>query len=106
MGRIRANRLLLFSEKIDANEAKVLGLVTEVVPHAQFQSFCDKQLKKASQLAPGALLKIKSQIMDGEYRKALRNTHKEEAIALEQKYRTSEMFEFMINAIKQRKAKL
>ncbi|CAD5215460.1 unnamed protein product [Bursaphelenchus okinawaensis] len=106
MGRIRANRLLLFSEKIDANEAMKLGMVTEVVPHQHFKEQCTKVLEKLKKLAPGSLLKIKSQIMAGDYRKRLRNAHKDEAIALEQKYRTTEMFEFMVDAIKRRKSKM
>jgi peroxisomal 3,2-trans-enoyl-CoA isomerase len=52
LGRIPASRLLLFSEKIDANEAKQLGLVSHVVPHANFEQTGKQFLERLKTLAP------------------------------------------------------
>lgn len=51
-GRINASRLLLFSEKVSANEAKQIGIVSHVVPHENFYQHCQQHLNRLKSLAP------------------------------------------------------
>lgn len=50
MGSLKASELLLFGKKVSANEAKDLGLVTDVFPAAELQSLIWPKLKEISEL--------------------------------------------------------
>ncbi|CAD5207722.1 unnamed protein product [Bursaphelenchus xylophilus] len=105
MGRIKAAKHLIFSEKLSAKEAHEAGLISHVYPEANFKEECEKYLKYLTTLAPGSVLAVK-ELMVRDLRPQWRNTHVEEVKALIQRAKDPEMAEFMAKSIQKRKAKI
>ncbi|KAI6176658.1 Crotonase domain containing protein [Aphelenchoides bicaudatus] len=94
-GRLAASRLLLFSEKLTAEQAHQIGLVSHVVPHANFEQSCKKQLDYLGTLAPQSMLQCKARMINESVRKELWHSHVEEKILLGKRWESDEVFEFM-----------
>lgn len=59
VGVARARELLLFASRIDAHQARALGLVSEVVPAGEALEVAHRKATGAAELAPGVVARTK-----------------------------------------------
>lgn len=72
MGPSKASEMLLFGKKLTAEEALERNLVSQVVPHTQFQQELESKIRQLSQLPPESLRLNK---------KIIRDAHKERLLS-------------------------
>jgi len=66
MGYTRAKDLLIGGKKLNSNEALQCGLVTEVIPKAQFDEVLEKKVRYLASLLPESVMMSKKLIVDEE----------------------------------------
>jgi len=99
-GRLNASRLLLFSEKVNAQEAKQIGLISHVYPHETFKQSCQQHLDRLKSLAPESMLQCKARMVNEAVKKELWLSHIEEKKLLAKRWQSNELFEFMSRKFK------
>uniref|UniRef100_A0A915DZ17 Enoyl-CoA hydratase n=1 Tax=Ditylenchus dipsaci TaxID=166011 RepID=A0A915DZ17_9BILA len=86
MGHSKAAQMLLFSEKMSANEAKQAGLVNIVIPRQLFKAESEKILQKYAQLMPQSLLKAKQLMRTQQQRHLLHSANQQEIEAIQHQW--------------------
>jgi len=104
MGQSRANDMLLYGRKINAQQALQWGLVTEVFPDAQFQTEVKKRIEEYAQLPKNALKKSKELIRSVD-KEVMHKVNKEECDLLEKLWVSPECAQAIMEFF-QKKSKL
>ncbi|XP_780031.1 enoyl-CoA delta isomerase 2, mitochondrial [Strongylocentrotus purpuratus] len=96
MGTAQANECLLFGKKLTAQEAFDRGLVTEVIPDAQFRETVDKKVKEYAQLPRNALRLAKNLIRETE-KERLHKVNRAECDLLVDRWTSDECTQAIMN---------
>ncbi len=89
MGILKANEILLFNRKLSAQEACDRGLVTEVIPEAQFSEKAWQRVETVSKL-PKESLRESRRIMRDSDKETLRQINKRECDVLVGRWTSAE----------------
>ncbi|GMR35407.1 hypothetical protein PMAYCL1PPCAC_05602, partial [Pristionchus mayeri] len=89
MGPVKASEVLLMGRKLKAEEAASLGLVSMVVPHAQFQEKAWKEVEAMSVLPPESL-RLNKILLRDIHREALTKANKTECELIVQRWQSKE----------------
>ncbi|XP_041455036.1 enoyl-CoA delta isomerase 2-like isoform X1 [Lytechinus variegatus] len=96
MGSAKANEFLLFGKKLNAQEAFDRGLVTEVIPAAQFRETVDSKVKEYAQLPRNALRLAKNLIRETE-KEHLHKVNRAECDLLIERWTSDECAQALMN---------
>jgi enoyl-CoA hydratase/carnithine racemase len=86
---IKAAEFLMFNRKLDAHEAQRYNLVTEVLPHAEFEQKAWQRVEEFSKLPRESLLESRRVLRSGEV-DALRKANKQEVEVLVGRWASAE----------------
>ena len=89
MGNLKASEILLFNRKLDAQEALRCNLVTEVVPHAEFEKRAWQRVEEISKLPKESLLESRRVLRSGDV-EALKQANKKEVDVLVARWSSAE----------------
>ncbi|XP_005104182.1 enoyl-CoA delta isomerase 2 isoform X2 [Aplysia californica] len=89
MGPAKANELLIFNKKINAQEAFDRNLVSEVIPHDKFQEETAKRIEQYSKFPPQSMRLSKVLNRSSEL-ETLRRVNEAEAELLEERWQSQE----------------
>jgi peroxisomal 3,2-trans-enoyl-CoA isomerase len=103
MGTARATEVLLLGKKINAEQAKTLGLVNEIIPQ-DFMTEVQDRVKKLVMLPQGSIMESKA-LMRRWNKEKLHMVNVEECKMLARRWQSDECMEAVLNFF-QRKAKL
>lgn len=89
MGNLKASEFLLFNRKLEANEALRYNLVTEVIPHADFEKIAWQRVEEFSKLPKESLLESRRVLRSGDV-EVLKKVNKKECDVLVARWSSSE----------------
>ncbi|KAI1728604.1 enoyl-CoA hydratase/isomerase domain-containing protein [Ditylenchus destructor] len=89
MGPSKASEMLLFGKKLTAEEAFDRNLVSQVIPHEQFQQESENKIRQLSQLPPESL-RLNKQIVREAHKERLLNTNIAECKLLKSRWLSAE----------------
>ena len=89
MGHLKAAEFLIFNRKLTAQEAFERNLVTEVIPHAEFQTKAWQQIEAYSKLPKESLLASRALLRDHD-KEMLRSVNKREVDVLVGRWSSAE----------------
>ncbi|XP_781065.2 enoyl-CoA delta isomerase 2, mitochondrial [Strongylocentrotus purpuratus] len=96
MGAAKANEILLFGKKLTAQEAFDRGLVTEVIPDAQFRETVDKKVKEYAQLPRNSMRLSKNLIWETE-KERLYKVNRAECDLITERWTSDEFAQAIMN---------
>lgn len=96
MGPAKANEMLLAGRKLTAMEAHQCGLVTDVIPHDNFQEEIERRVQALGKLPPKSLRLSKELIRDSS-RDLLHEANEKEAALLEERWLSEECMQAIMN---------
>ncbi|CAE7879966.1 ECI2 [Symbiodinium sp. KB8] len=102
MGPSRANELLLFGKKIDAETAAQWGLVSEVFEASSFQEQVSAKVKAGAALFPQSM-KLSKGIIRQHDREALHAANKEEVALIKTRWVSDECMQAIMNFMNRKK---
>uniref|UniRef100_A0A1I7XTD9 ACB domain-containing protein n=1 Tax=Heterorhabditis bacteriophora TaxID=37862 RepID=A0A1I7XTD9_HETBA len=89
MGQLKASEVLLFSKKLSAAEALERGLITEVIPDAEFASTSANIVKQYADLPPETL-RINKGLLRSLHKDALTKTNEVECATIKERWQSKE----------------
>ena len=89
MGHLKASEFLIFNRKLNAQEAFDRNLVTEIIPHSEFQLKSWQKIEAFSKLPKESLLASRGLLRD-EHKELLRTVNKKEVDTLVGRWSSAE----------------